>query len=81
MENKQRFSPVDMEGSIWDEGGKTEIVQILISHDEDSINAIQFVYVVNRKLVRSKIHGKVTSQTGFAAVSITLFIYSSTLNL
>ena len=43
MEDNQKFSPVSMEleSSIWDEGGNTDIVQILISHDHYSVNAIQ----------------------------------------
>ncbi|KAL4592408.1 hypothetical protein LXL04_005401 [Taraxacum kok-saghyz] len=70
MEDNQKFSPVSMEleGSIWDEGGNTDIVQILISHEHQSVNAIQFVYVVDGKLLRSEIHGRVISDRGFAAV-------------
>ena len=69
MEDMQKFSPVHMEGSIWDEGGKTEIVQILITHHEYDIDSIQFIYVVDGKLLRSEIHGRVISDRGFAAVS------------
>ena len=69
MADNQKFTPVCIEGSIWDEGGNTEIVQILISHNYMSINSIQFVYAVDGNLLRSEIYGKVTDQNRFAAVS------------
>lgn len=33
-----------MEGSIWDEKGHSEIVSVAISHQHDSINSIKFTY-------------------------------------
>ena len=35
------------QGSVWDEGGKSDIVQILISHQPDSIKSIQFLHSSN----------------------------------
>ncbi|KAI3792227.1 hypothetical protein L2E82_06101 [Cichorium intybus] len=57
MENMVKFGPKSMTGSIWDEGGKSKILQILISHGNNCINSIQFVYVVDKKVLRSEVHG------------------------
>ncbi|KAL4592404.1 hypothetical protein LXL04_005397 [Taraxacum kok-saghyz] len=57
MENMVKLSSTEMRGSIWDEIGKTKIVQILISHGQSAIYSIQFVYVVDEKVVPSEMHG------------------------
>lgn len=60
MENMLRLGPKEMKGSIWDEGGGTTIVQILISHRHYQIDSIQFLYAVNGKVFRSEIRGELT---------------------
>ncbi|KAI3522668.1 hypothetical protein L1887_00626 [Cichorium endivia] len=47
-----------MKGSIWDDGGKTKIIQILISYGEHTVYSIQFVSDVNGKMLPSQVHGK-----------------------
>lgn len=53
-----KLDPQKIRGSKWDEGGKSGIVQILISHDETKIKSIQFAYVENGEVYHSEIHGK-----------------------
>ncbi|PWA60882.1 jacalin-like lectin domain-containing protein [Artemisia annua] len=55
-----KLGPKEMKGEVWDEGGKSEIVQILISHEEDTIRAMQFAYVVDGKVLLSQIYGELT---------------------
>ncbi|XP_073135335.1 inactive protein RESTRICTED TEV MOVEMENT 1-like isoform X2 [Henckelia pumila] len=43
-------------GTAWDEKGRTKIVQIFVSHDEE-INSIQFQYAENGSLVLSDSFG------------------------
>ncbi|PWA77542.1 jacalin-like lectin domain-containing protein [Artemisia annua] len=47
-------------GSVWDEGGKSDIVQILISHQPDYIKSIQFLYNSNGVGSLSEVHGEHT---------------------
>lgn len=42
-----------MLGSSWDEVGNNEVVQILISHQENIIFSIQFVYAEKGKVRHS----------------------------
>nr|XP_043613528.1 inactive protein RESTRICTED TEV MOVEMENT 1-like [Erigeron canadensis] len=54
-----KLNPKRMKGDAWDEGGKSGIVQILISHEEGKINSFQFAYVDQKGDVRhSEIHGQ-----------------------
>ncbi|KAI8011051.1 Inactive protein RESTRICTED TEV MOVEMENT 1 [Camellia lanceoleosa] len=41
-------------GKVWDHKGKTELLQIFISHDGGLINCLQFLYVENGNLVVSE---------------------------
>ncbi|KAI8010408.1 Inactive protein RESTRICTED TEV MOVEMENT 1 [Camellia lanceoleosa] len=40
-------------GQVWDHKGKTDLVQIFISHSDDAINFLQFQYDENAHLVLS----------------------------
>ncbi|XP_028079836.1 protein RESTRICTED TEV MOVEMENT 1-like [Camellia sinensis] len=44
-------------GTVWDHKGKTELLQILISHGDGVIHGLQFVYVENGNLVASECLG------------------------
>ncbi|KAJ9548255.1 hypothetical protein OSB04_020798 [Centaurea solstitialis] len=50
--------PFAAEGSIWDEGGNSEIVQILISYGASTINSIQFIYAESSGVRLSKVFGE-----------------------
>ncbi|CAA3003911.1 Hypothetical predicted protein [Olea europaea subsp. europaea] len=55
-----KIGPVGSQyGDEWDERGKSEIVQIFISHD-DKINSIQFQYYENGTLALSDSYGRTT---------------------
>ncbi|GJT18719.1 inactive protein restricted TEV movement 1-like protein [Tanacetum coccineum] len=41
----------------WDECGKTEIVQIFVSHEKGKIKLIQFAYAEDGKVRLSQVHG------------------------
>ncbi|KAL7595207.1 hypothetical protein Lser_V15G28079 [Lactuca serriola] len=58
MENMMKLGPKEMKGSIWDDRGKSKIDRILISYENYGVYSIQFVYVVDGKLIPSEIHGK-----------------------
>ncbi|KAI3792226.1 hypothetical protein L2E82_06100 [Cichorium intybus] len=58
MENMLKLGPNQTKGSIWDDGGKTKIVQILISYGRQTVYSIQFVSAVNGKMLPSEVHGK-----------------------
>ncbi|KAI3687656.1 hypothetical protein L1987_81356 [Smallanthus sonchifolius] len=58
LENMLKLGPKLMEGSIWDERGKTGVAQILISHQEAMINSIQFIYRSRAEVSHSKIYGE-----------------------
>ncbi|KAJ9542738.1 hypothetical protein OSB04_029244 [Centaurea solstitialis] len=61
MENMLKLGPKWKNGSPWDEGGNTEIVQILISYDKAKIKSIQFVYADKPTGVRlSPVYGEPT---------------------
>ncbi|KAL7595301.1 inactive protein RESTRICTED TEV MOVEMENT 1-like [Lactuca sativa] len=53
-----KLGPKIIKGTTWDEGGKTKIMQILISYGKHTVYSIQFVYAVNGKTLPSEIHGK-----------------------
>ncbi|CAH1451825.1 unnamed protein product [Lactuca virosa] len=52
-----KLGPRDMPGSIWDERGKTKLVQILVSYKYSGISSIQFAYVVHGAVRHSEIYG------------------------
>lgn len=76
-----KLGPKEMKGSIWDDRGKSKIDRILISYENYGVYSIQFVYVVDGKLIPSEIHGK-PSDLYFDIVSINyhVHIYSSLFN-
>ncbi|KAK1439402.1 hypothetical protein QVD17_05220 [Tagetes erecta] len=44
MDNMFKLEPPNMKGQIWDEKSSSELVEILISHDEDFIRSMRFTY-------------------------------------
>ncbi|KAL3505631.1 hypothetical protein ACH5RR_031013 [Cinchona calisaya] len=53
-----KIGPVgNLNSGEWDEKGRTEIVQIFVSHD-DQIHSLQFQYYENGSLFLSDIHGQ-----------------------
>ncbi|KAL7595208.1 hypothetical protein Lser_V15G28078 [Lactuca serriola] len=57
MAAMMKLGPREMQGSLWDDRGKSKIDQIFISFDNYVVYSIQFVYVVDGKLVPSEVHG------------------------
>ncbi|GKA33001.1 jacalin-like lectin domain-containing protein [Tanacetum coccineum] len=51
------LGPRKMKGKLWDEGGKSKVVKILISHEEDVSKSIQFAYVEKQNVRHSEIYG------------------------
>ncbi|XP_009762933.1 inactive protein RESTRICTED TEV MOVEMENT 1-like [Nicotiana tabacum] len=45
------------DGSLWEEKGGVEVAQIFVSHYDDKVVALQFLFFENGKLVLSKRHG------------------------
>lgn len=58
MEQILKLGPKKMKGITWDDGGKSKLMQILISYGKNTVYSIQFVYAVNGKTLPSEIHGK-----------------------
>lgn len=59
MENIVKFGVTNRLGSIWDECvGKCEIMQLMISYGNETINSFKFSYVKNGKVCHTKIHGE-----------------------
>ncbi|KAK9074967.1 hypothetical protein SSX86_003286 [Deinandra increscens subsp. villosa] len=59
MDDMFKMGPREMRGEIWDEKGRSELVEILITHQQDFINSIRFTYFINRqKTVHSQIYGE-----------------------
>ncbi|KAL8265855.1 hypothetical protein R6Q59_003199 [Mikania micrantha] len=58
MNNLLKFGPPRMEGEIWDEKGLTDIVEIMVSHQEDCINSLRFTYQTDGKGLIFQSHGE-----------------------
>ncbi|XP_042751615.1 inactive protein RESTRICTED TEV MOVEMENT 1 isoform X1 [Lactuca sativa] len=58
MEQILKLGPKKMKGITWDDGGKSKLMQILISYGKNTVYSIQFVYAVNGVMRPSAIHGK-----------------------
>ncbi|MCD7455680.1 hypothetical protein HAX54_029133 [Datura stramonium] len=54
-------------GSIWDEKGRDEVVGILVSYSENTIESLQFLFYENGNLVQSDKHGS-NRRENFSAV-------------
>ena len=65
----RKLKAAQQEMAFWDECGKTEIVQIFISHDEDKINSIQFSYAEDGEVRLSQVHGDRDAALNFEIVS------------
>ncbi|KAH0640349.1 hypothetical protein KY285_036935 [Solanum tuberosum] len=61
------------EGSIWEENGRSEVVGIFVSYSQNTIQALQFLFYENGKIVQSNKHGSQHSEN-FCAL---LFDYPS----
>lgn len=55
-------------GSVWDEKGRDEVVGILVSYSEDTIESLQFLFYENGNLVQSDKHGSHHCENFFAVV-------------
>ncbi|KAM0036976.1 putative jacalin-like lectin domain superfamily [Helianthus debilis subsp. tardiflorus] len=64
-----KLGPKEMKGEIWDEKGSTEILEILTSHQQDSINSIQFTCNTDGEVFLVETHGE---PTGLKFLSISL---------
>ncbi|PWA50567.1 inactive protein RESTRICTED TEV MOVEMENT 1 [Artemisia annua] len=53
----KKLGAAQQEMVCWDECGKTEIVQIFISHDGRTIKSIQFSYAEDGEVRLSQVHG------------------------
>ncbi|KAK1426975.1 hypothetical protein QVD17_15657 [Tagetes erecta] len=53
-----KTGPTEMKGEIWDEKGRFELVEILITHQQDFINSIRFTYRIDEDAYHSKTYGK-----------------------
>ncbi|KAM0004748.1 putative jacalin-like lectin domain-containing protein [Helianthus debilis subsp. tardiflorus] len=60
MEKMLKLGPKEMKGEIWDEKGSTDILEILISHQQDSINSIQFTCNTDGEVFLAETHGEPT---------------------
>nr|QKE53465.1 lectin protein [Helianthus tuberosus] len=61
MDQMFKLGPKEMQGEIWDEKGRYEVVEILISHQPDLINSIRFSYrTAEEKVIHSKTYGEPT---------------------
>ncbi|GJR03022.1 inactive protein restricted TEV movement 1 [Tanacetum coccineum] len=55
--NPRKLKMVQEEMVCWDECGKTEIVQIFVSHEKGRTKSIQFAYAEDGKVRLSQVHG------------------------
>ncbi|KAK1436339.1 hypothetical protein QVD17_02118 [Tagetes erecta] len=58
MDKMLKLGTKPMQGSNWDERGKSNVAQILITHQKTMINSIQFVYRSHKGVSHSKIYGE-----------------------
>lgn len=71
-----KIGPVgNLNANEWDEQGRSEIVQIFVSHDTQ-IHSLQFQYYENGSLVLSDRHGQ-NNGSKFDVVSLTSTIFLS----